>query len=676
MRRRVFLFLNLTIGWLLFGTIGGVEGASAEEPAASITVRARAVTETERVAPTSFSDTIDTRRYADETQSVAEALGDSIGVSVRRFGGLGAFSTVSIRGSSANQVQIYIDGIPVSRAQNEAVNLADMPIDALERMEVYRGTTPARFGVAGIGGIVNLVTKPPSATAHTSASASYGSFQTRKFVAMHSRRIGRFDLLGFLSYLGSKGDFPYRSDRQTADNRHDDFDTTRKNNSFDSFDALLKAGTDVNPNLRLELSTETYWKENGLPGLGANPSLLASAGDLRSLNYLRLRSTDWLAEGLEGDATLYGSFERTRLSDPSPHGDLGGGPQDRHDQFTTVGMHVAPTKYFGSAQSINAFAEVAYEQYDPNNRRGIYPEPDGRRLRGTLALQYQAGLWSNLVLLVPTLRYEHLSDATSGAIRAFGQNLPALDRQRDLFSPAMGLQVQPVSWLSLRANAGFYQRAPNFTELFGNSGSVIGDPSLDSENAFNRDVGFVLDTPDLLPCLQDVHLEYAYFDNEIDDLIVFVPRSAAVFRPQNIGKARIRGHEVGVRLAHGKRLRIDANYTYQSAENRGSIYGGIYRGKQIPGRPKNELYLRPSCNVGPASLYYELNFTGGNYIDESHMRGEIPSRAIHTLGVWWSVGEPLNVGFQARNITDNRISDVAGFPLPGRSYFGTVQLNF
>ena len=38
-----------------------------------------------------------------------------------------------------------------------------LPLDCLDRIEVYRGTVPVGFGGGGIGGVVNLVTRPPSA---------------------------------------------------------------------------------------------------------------------------------------------------------------------------------------------------------------------------------------------------------------------------------------------------------------------------------------------------------------------------------------------------------------------------------------------------------------------------------------------------------------------------------
>src|SRR5262249_14148863 len=154
---------------------------------------------------------------------------EAAGVQVQRYGGLGAFSTISIRGSSANQVPVFLHGVPLSQSQDQTVDLSTLPLDSLERIDVYRGTIPVGFSGASIGGVVILVAKPPSATPSTELEAGYGSFETRKVVATHTQEAGGFDVLGHVSYLGSKGDFTYFDDNGTPENPTDDGETTRIN---------------------------------------------------------------------------------------------------------------------------------------------------------------------------------------------------------------------------------------------------------------------------------------------------------------------------------------------------------------------------------------------------------------------------------------------------------------
>ena len=168
-------------------------------------------------APTAFATVIDTTTAPTQVDTLSEALSNSVGVQVRRFGGLGDFSTVSIRGTGAGQVQVYLDGVPLSRADNEVVNLADLPLDAIGHVEVYRGVTPLAFAQAAPGGIVNVVPREPGDTPINAASASYGSFTTRKVDLLRSARTGPWEYLAFGSYLGSAGDFTFVNDRATPD---------------------------------------------------------------------------------------------------------------------------------------------------------------------------------------------------------------------------------------------------------------------------------------------------------------------------------------------------------------------------------------------------------------------------------------------------------------------------
>src|SRR5262249_58812917 len=93
--------------------------------------------------------------------------------------------------------------------------------------------------------------------------------------------------------------------------------------------------------------------------------------------------------------------------------------------------------------------------------------------------------------------------------------------------------------LPLLANVGRSAREPTLSELFGTSGAIVGNPTLRPEVAFNRDVGFRLAFPPAGPVARAA-IEYAFFDNSIDDLIVLVQNSQRVVRPENVTSASVR----------------------------------------------------------------------------------------------------------------------------------------
>jgi iron complex outermembrane receptor protein len=155
---------------------------AAEDPSlGEVTVRAEPLDEGVPVEDrTVFSTVIDTSEKTAELDTLADVLAESVGVQVRRLGGLGAFSTLSIRGSTPGQVQFYMDGVPLSRAQNEVVNLSDLPLDAVERVEVYRSFVPIAFSRAGPGGAVTIVTKSPGPEPRTGFSSARPMARSRR----------------------------------------------------------------------------------------------------------------------------------------------------------------------------------------------------------------------------------------------------------------------------------------------------------------------------------------------------------------------------------------------------------------------------------------------------------------------------------------------------------------
>src|SRR5262249_60646635 len=105
---------------------------------------------------------------------------------------------------------------------------------------------------------------------------------------------------------------------------------------------------------------------------------------------------------------------------------------------------------------------------------GAPPPPP--RLRGTVAAEEEVLLLGDRVSLVPAVRTEVYRDDFPGDTR-----LPPALRTAgtDVFnevSPRFGVRAQALPGLTLLGNVGRYVRVPNLQELFGNSGTVQGNP--------------------------------------------------------------------------------------------------------------------------------------------------------------------------------------------------------
>lgn len=641
----------------------------AEEPArlGEVVVTAPRITEEKKLRDrTAFATVVDTRGKPAEVDTVAQVLAETVGAQVRRFGGVGAFSTLSLRGYSPGQVQIYLDGVPLSRARNEVVNLSTVPLDSIDHIEVYRGSSPIAFGASAPGGVVNIVPRRAGAMPVTSIAASYGSFDTRKVDFHRSARIGAWEYLLFATYLGSSGAFSFRDDNGTPDNPFDDRDVRRRNNGFNSGDLTARVGYRFDGGAEIEALDQAFLRREGIPGLANVQARKAHLSTLRNVFHLRTKLPAFALRNLDLEAGAYHVYERQRFVDR--RGEIGPGRRDLDQQTGVEGVQALATYYLGSHQILALSLAGSDESFSATDSLSGGSTEFGR-LRFTAAGEDEVVLLGEKVVLVPAVRYELVADRAAGDAGIEPGAVPRRTVRRGFVSPKIGLRVRPWAWLTLRANVGRYARVPNLGERFGQRGSLVGNPALRPEIALNRDAGFGLSWERLGP-LRRLSIGYGYFDNEVDDLIVVVQTAGRRLLPLNISSARLRGHEVsvGFDLAH---FAFSLNYTDQDNIDTGRI--PFRRGRQLPGRPGRELYLRAEVFGGPLRLAYEVNLVAENFLDQPNLR-RVPARTIHDLGLTISPwGSRLKIHLDLKNLTDNRIADVAGFPLPGRSFFATVE---
>ena len=89
----------------------------------------------------------------------SELLNNIPGLYIKDLGGLNGLKTISLRGTSAQQTLIMIDGMRLNSMQNGITDLSTIPIAMFEDIEVVRGGASAVFGGNSIGGVINFRTK-------------------------------------------------------------------------------------------------------------------------------------------------------------------------------------------------------------------------------------------------------------------------------------------------------------------------------------------------------------------------------------------------------------------------------------------------------------------------------------------------------------------------------------
>ena len=121
---------------------------------------------------------IDTRPAQRQTADLGEVLARTQGIAIRRSGGLGSDARFSLNGLYDDQIRFFLDGVPLDLA-GFPFGLVNVPVNLIDRVEVYRGVVPVRFGADALGGAVNLVTDQSYET-HLGVSYQIGSFGTHR----------------------------------------------------------------------------------------------------------------------------------------------------------------------------------------------------------------------------------------------------------------------------------------------------------------------------------------------------------------------------------------------------------------------------------------------------------------------------------------------------------------
>ncbi|MEM6730314.1 MAG: TonB-dependent receptor plug domain-containing protein, partial [Myxococcota bacterium] len=196
--------------------------------------RFRLLEESSANALTVLSTENDVVRSAD----LGEILARSAGISVQRTGGLGSAEVISLNGLRDQQIRLFLDGIPLDAA-GFPFGIANVPVNLVQNVEVYRGVVPITFGADALGGAINLVSRPAQDNG-ADASYQFGSFNTHRAtgVARGSSDDGRFyaQASGFYDY--SDNDF----DITVLDDFGEDLTVPRFNGRYEATGLRIKAG--------------------------------------------------------------------------------------------------------------------------------------------------------------------------------------------------------------------------------------------------------------------------------------------------------------------------------------------------------------------------------------------------------------------------------------------------
>ncbi|MDR1977592.1 MAG: TonB-dependent receptor [Synergistaceae bacterium] len=614
--------------------------------------------------------------YAGEQRTLPDLLEEVPGLRVIRLQGRNGYAVASIRGSTSAQVAVYVDGTLMNLQSESAVDLSSIPVDNVERVEVYRGYIPARFGAQAMGGVVNIVTKFPDKP-KTNVSLGIGSFGRRKGNLSHSTRLGDGKFFGSFGYETYGGDFEYWNDNGTPYIDSDGYTGERRGNGFDNTDILLKWEDEhwraraswIRRDRELALTAPGMDKP-GVPQ--AQSALLDTSRWDVSIGRDQVSGSIHWGWGLSrtGQEKDYDSRQGNTPTSPI------GGPNVSKSGYdsTRTGISLHANTPVGEHHFFELLAEYSDERlHVDGDPLYIYLGgiEDYRRTDWNFDLQDTITLdRAGTFLFTPSIRWHSVDGEGHFTWQA------ALSKE---FSS---------NWM-LKGTFGTYARSPNLYEQYGDGAFILpAESALAWETGTQLDIGVIWNGDVKLLGDARASASLSGFMRETDDLVEFQMTSPRYGRYFNIAQSEVKGMELQAALDWEK-WNISLSGTWMDGINRTpDIPGSVrYDGMKLPNRPEWSGTARLTRKFGRGSAFVEYQYVGKNYIDSSE-KYLFDARNVFNVGVKYDVSPTarLTVGVNDvfgdaddwRMRPDPRFNgptQVLWYPVEGRSYYLTLDVD-
>ena len=550
-------------------------------------------------------------------RNIGEVIEKETGLTVKSYGPLGSVTTVSMRGSSASQVLVLIDGHRMNCPRNGDVDLSEFPmLDSIERVEIVRGPASALYGSGAMGGVINIITKEPTKKPTGSYETSYATHNTFINKFTHGAKIKKF------GYFLSGGQYQSKGHRPNSD--------------WTAHDIFGKLSYNLTDWSKLSYSMGYYNGEVGVPGTKTTNDPDNRQHRQRAWGNLKweakFRKEDRLS--IKGYGTDNDLFYYTKATAPSKHKD------------DTYGGEVQYTVKIGDKNKITTGVDI-HEDCMRSTDAGEHDQ--------TLQaywIQDEIKIFKPLTFTIGS-RWDYHP--------AFGSES----------SPKASLRYKVTKKTTLRTSVGKAYRAPTLNDLYWNDPVwwMYGNLDLKPEKAWAWDVG--IDQQFGKSALGKL----TFFRREVDDLIAWqMNPTTFVWRPENINKALIWGIESELKAKMGKYFSSGIGYTW--LETRNKTEGDDYNNHLIyQPMHKANVHLEYKSKFGLLARVEE-ELVDSRYTDAGNDKAnDLPPYYLTNLRVEYTK-KFFTVFAGINNLFNTYYEQQANYPMPRRTGVVGMKVKF
>ncbi|HEY3402470.1 MAG TPA: TonB-dependent receptor [Ohtaekwangia sp.] len=683
--------------------------ATSEEQLEEVTVEGKSETQIAREQPIK-ADVVDLKALSTQPASMVEVMNRSAGIRIRQTGGLGSTANLMLNGFQGSAIKYFKDDVPMDYL-GAGYNYTLVPVNVLDRVEVYKGVLPTKLGADALGGCINLVTKK-FYKRYAEASYEYASFNTHRasLNVFYPDTANHFYVGGEAFYNHSDNNYEVTVDITDPEKGNQFEDKVRLfHNRFTHYYGEIYGGitnTGWADDFRISLAGYHIDRENQH---GSNMSQAFGASTSTQYSVIpSLRYKKAFAKGrLRFDQFLVANTIHTELVDTAR------GTYDWYGNF-----HPASSRR-GEITTRGSMSDIGFSYFISRSNIALDVSPDhtlewnvvhsrfSRKGSDPLGLTFATSgrdilsvpAYYNKTIVSMGLQSEFLEGRIVNNLigKFYYSEIEATDGDfygneevRDAYYTRWGI-AEAVKFLTgersfIRISAEATTRLPEPEEIFGDGNLKVSNFELKPERSFNTNLGYRFDS-------KRYSLEVNGFYRITRDGILNVPYNFLYNRHENVEHTKGPGLEADMTYNITEWLNVNGNFTYQeprifdtgNAEKEGS-------------RQRNTPYFFANlgANFSRASVlgtrdrlqvYWYFTFVREYYLDYVPKDREpdgvlglwgkaqfdasrvIPNQSTQTLGFTYKpLGDHLTFGFQCKNIFNKDVFDNFKLQNAGRSF--------